>query len=59
MKYLKDRAMVTNDDIIYSTHQDVARDLHTSRVVVSRLLKSLEREGKIELSRNHIKVIEL
>ncbi len=59
MKYLKDRAMVTNDDIIYSTHQDVANDLHTSRVVVSRLLKSLEKEGKIELSRNHIKVIEL
>ncbi|MGB5782417.1 MAG: helix-turn-helix domain-containing protein, partial [Eudoraea sp.] len=46
-------------DIIYSTHQDVARDLHTSRVVVSRLLKSLEREGKIELSRNHIKVLAL
>lgn len=59
MKYLKDRAMVTNDDMIYSTHQDVANDLHTSRVVVSRLLKSLEKEGKIELSRNHIKVIEL
>ncbi|WP_019668264.1 Crp/Fnr family transcriptional regulator [Eudoraea adriatica] len=59
MKYLKDRAMVTNDDIIYSTHQDVANDLHTSRVVVSRLLKSLEKQGKIELSRNHIKVIEL
>ena len=59
MKYLKDRAMVTNDDIIYSTHQDVAHDLHTSRVVVSRLLKNLEREGKIELSRNHIKVLAL
>ncbi|NNL02407.1 MAG: Crp/Fnr family transcriptional regulator [Eudoraea sp.] len=59
MKYLKDRAMVTNDDMIYSTHQDVANDLHTSRVVISRLLKSLEKEGKIELSRNHIKVIEL
>ena len=59
MKYLKDRAMVTNDDIIYSTHQDVAHDLHTSRIVVSRLLKNLEREGKIELSRNHIKVLAL
>jgi CRP/FNR family transcriptional regulator len=59
MKYLKDRAMVTNDDVIYSTHQDVAQDLHTSRVVVSRLLKSLENEGRIELSRNHIKVIDL
>ena len=59
MKYLQDRAMVINDDVIYSTHQDVANDLHTSRVVVSRLLKSLEKQGKIELSRNHIKVIEL
>ena len=59
MKYLKDRAMVTNDDIIYSTHQQVANDLHTSSVVVSRHFKSLQKQGNIEFSRNHIKVIEL
>lgn len=58
-KYLRDKAMVTNDDIIYATHQDVARDLHTSRVVVSRLLKQMEKEGKIALTRNQIKVIDL
>ncbi len=59
LKYLRDKAMVTNDDIIYATHQDVAHDLHTSRVVVSRLLKQMEKEGKIALTRNQIKVIDL
>ena len=59
MKYLKDKAMVTHDDVIQTTHQEVAHDLHTSRVVVSRLLKKLENDGKIELHRNAIKVLEL
>ena len=58
-RYLKDKAMVNHNDVIQVTHQEIARDLHTSRVVVSRLLKSLENAGKIELHRNSIKVIEL
>ncbi len=58
-KYVKDKAMVNNDDVINVTHQNIAYDLHTSRVVVSRLLKKLENEGKIELNRNSIKVLEL
>lgn len=57
MKYLRDKAMVIGDDVIHTTHQEVARDLHTSRVVISRLLKGLERDGKIALTRNAIKVI--
>ncbi len=59
LKYLRDKAMVTHDDMIYTTHRDIAQDLHTSRVVVSRLLKGMEREGKIELQRNQIKVLDL
>jgi CRP/FNR family transcriptional regulator len=59
LKYLQDKAMVTHDDIIHATHQDVAQDMHTSRVVVSRLLKKMELEGKIELHRNAIKVLAL
>ena len=59
LKYLRDRAMVLGDDTITTTHQEVAQDLHTSRVVVSRLLKGLEREGKISLGRNSIKVLSL
>lgn len=58
-KYLKDKAMVNHNDVIHVTHQEIARDLHTSRVVISRLLKTLEIDGKIELHRNNIKVIDL
>ncbi|MCM8571125.1 Crp/Fnr family transcriptional regulator [Gramella jeungdoensis] len=59
MKYLRDRAKINRDDEIQSTHQQIAYDLHTSRVVISRLLKKLEIEGKISLQRNQIKVIDL
>ncbi|KAB1153881.1 MULTISPECIES: Crp/Fnr family transcriptional regulator [Tenacibaculum] len=58
-KYLKDKAMVTNNVVISATHQQIANDLHTSRVVISRLLKALEKQEKIELHRNQIKVLEL
>ena len=58
-KYLKDKAMVNRDDLIKTTHQEIAQDLHTSRVVVSRLLKKLETENKIKLHRNSIKIIDL
>ena len=58
-KYLKDKAMVNHDDLLNVTHQNIAFDLHTSRVVISRLLKTLENEGKIKLYRNSIKVLAL
>ena len=58
-KYLKDKAMVNNNDELITTHKQISEDLHTSRVVVSRLLKKLENEGKIQLFRNSIKVLEL
>jgi CRP/FNR family transcriptional regulator len=38
------------------THQQIANDLGTSREVVSRLLKELEREGTVLLSRNLIEL---
>ncbi|WP_028891230.1 Crp/Fnr family transcriptional regulator [Tenacibaculum sp. 47A_GOM-205m] len=59
LKYLKDKALVNHNDTINVTHQQIANDLHTSRVVVSRLLKALEKQHKIELYRNQIKVLEL
>ena len=57
--YLKEKSRVNNDDIIRNTHQEIAYELHTSRVVISRLLKKLEQMGKIELHRNHIKLLEI
>ena len=59
LKYLGDKAKVTNEDTIYSTHKEIAYELHTSRVVISRLLKNLEKKGKIKLYRNNIKLISI
>lgn len=59
VKYLQNKQKVTNDSLINSTHQEIAYELHTSRVVVSRLLKKLESMGKIELYRNSIKIVSL
>ncbi|MBC9795439.1 Crp/Fnr family transcriptional regulator [Sinomicrobium weinanense] len=59
LRHLRDKAMITHDDVIQTTHQEIAQDLNTSRVVVSRLLKKLENQGKIQLHRNSIKVIVL
>ena len=54
LKYLKEKASISEDQTLHSTHQDIAYELHTSRVVISRLLKKLENLGIIELHRNHI-----
>ncbi|QDO95557.1 Crp/Fnr family transcriptional regulator [Formosa sediminum] len=59
LKYLKDKAMVNHNEMITVTHQDIAQDLHTSRVVISRLLKKLENDGKLKLYRNQIHLIDL
>jgi len=59
LKYLSDKSHITKDQVIYTTHQEIAYELHTSRVVISRLLKKLENQGKIKLNRNNIKIISL
>ncbi len=56
-KYLKNKAKVNNNNVIHNTHQEIAYELHTSRVVISRLLKKLENKGEIELHRNNIKML--
>ena len=53
-KYLTDKAKVMKDKVLIITHQKIADDINTSRVVVSRLLKALENEGKIKIRRNRI-----
>jgi len=57
--YLVKKSEVTNDKCIRSTHQEIAYDLHTSRVVVSRLLKKLEKMQKLILHRNYIELIDI
>lgn len=57
MYFLKEKVRLTDDRILMVTHQDIASDLNTSRVVVSRILKKLENEDKIVLLRNEIRVL--
>ncbi len=45
--------------VLEVTHQTIADDLGTSREVVSRLLKQLERDGAIVLRRNEIEILSL
>lgn len=59
VKYLRDKAKVSGSKTIHTTHQDMSYDLHTSRVVVSRLLKTLENQGKVKLGRNMIEILDL
>lgn len=59
VSYLKEKARVNKEQTIHNTHQEIAYELHSSRVVISRLLKKLEQMGKIELHRNYIKILEL
>jgi len=56
-KYLIDQVKLNGSEIIHNTHQNIAEDLNTSRVVVSRLLKQLEMENKIKLGRNKIEIL--
>lgn len=50
--------MINNNGskIIYTTHEKIAADIGSSREVVSRSLKSLERRGILELGRGKIKI---
>lgn len=57
-KYLTDKVKILRSTTLNTTHQEIAIDLNTSRVVVSRLLKQLENNGKITLHRNKIEVLE-
>jgi len=57
LNLLKKKSEVRNILEISQTHQEIANDLNTSRVVVSRLLKKLELDGLIELHRNRIQIL--
>src|SRR5690606_15541122 len=55
--YLLDKKKITGSSIISQTHQEIASNLNSSRVVISRLLKFLENEGLVKLNRNSIELL--
>jgi CRP/FNR family transcriptional regulator len=56
--YLVEKKRVTKANTLSITHQTIAQEIHSSRVVISRLLKRLEVEQKIRLHRNAIELFE-
>ncbi len=57
--YLELRSQLSSDRVINVSHADIANDLSSSREAISRLLKKLEDQNKIELGRNKIILKEL
>lgn len=43
-----------NTQILDVSHRDISNDLNSSREVVSRILKKMEKEGRVELHRSQI-----
>ena len=59
IEYLKEKGRINGENSIHQTHKEIADELHSSRVVISRLLKKLENLGHIKLHRNHIELLDL
>lgn len=57
LNLLHKKSELTHSDTIHTTHEQLANELGTARVVVSRLLKQLEEDGKVKLGRNKIALL--
>lgn len=55
--YLKKEGHTLDTNTLTTTHQEIANDLSTSREVISRLLKKMEQNGRVALSRHHIELL--
>lgn len=57
VSYLKEKSRATGSTLINLSHEQIATELATSRVVISRLLKRLENDKKVLLYRNQLKLL--
>ena len=57
LSLLNKKAELIENKIIAITHEQLANELGTARVVVSRLLKQLEDQGTVQLGRNKIIIV--
>jgi CRP/FNR family transcriptional regulator len=57
MDYIRRKSELTQNKTLILTHDQLASEMGTSRVVVSRLLKQLESNGNLSLGRNKITLI--
>ena len=57
--YLKRHQEKLNSNRIPLTHTEIAKELNSSREVITRLLKKLSDKGLVRLHRQHIEIIDL
>ncbi len=57
VKYLKEKSKITGSSLVNLSHQQIADEMGTNRVVISRLLKKLENDKRLLLFRNQIKLL--
>ena len=55
-RYLNEKVLSQKNNILKITHLEIATDLNSSRVVISRLLKKMEKNGSLLLGRNTIQM---
>lgn len=58
LNLLQTKRTLSRSKILSVTHEQLANELGTVRVVISRLLKQLEDDGKVQLGRNKITMID-
>lgn len=57
IEYLKKKSRADESRLLNISHQSLAHELGTTRVVISRILKQFEREKKIKLFRGAIELV--
>ncbi|MBK8504566.1 MAG: Crp/Fnr family transcriptional regulator [Saprospiraceae bacterium] len=54
LKYLREKSQLLETETLPISHMEIASEINTSREVVSRLLKKMEKEGLLKLARERI-----
>jgi len=57
INFLKTKSKLSRSSLVNLSHQQIADELSTNRVVVSRLLKKMENEKRLLLFRNQVKLL--
>lgn len=57
LNFIRKKCELTKSHTLYVTHEQLANELGTARVVISRLLKQMEDEGLVNLGRNKITLV--
>ena len=58
VNYLHEKAATHHSNKVQLSHQEIAYDLNTSREVVSRILKQMEKAGHLKIGRGQLELLD-